>query len=91
LQAREKYSQECIRINSYTAQTSLSQGRELDRVSSKLEKAQGNIGANERDFGNFVKTLGQTTRQWEPEWKDFCDVSARTEAHLECVCKAERS
>ena len=74
-QARDKYNQECLRINSYTAQTSLSQGRELDRVSSKLEKAQGSVGANERDFGNFVKTLGQTTRQWETEWKNFCDVS----------------
>ena len=74
-QAREKYHQECLRINSYTAQTSLSQGRELDKVASKLESAQRNIGANERDFGNFVKTLTVTTRQWESEWKGFCDVS----------------
>ncbi|KAL7413541.1 hypothetical protein BDY24DRAFT_57747 [Mrakia frigida] len=71
--AREKYHQECLRINSYTAQTSLSQGRELDKVASKLESAQRNIGANERDFGNFVKTLTVTTRQWENEWKGFCD------------------
>lgn len=72
-QAREKYAQDCHRINSYTAQTSLSQGRELDRVASKLEKYQGNIGVNERDFANFVRSLAQTTRAWEDEWRSFCD------------------
>jgi hypothetical protein len=73
VQARERYAQDCLRINSYAAQTSLSQGRELDRVASKLEKAQGSIGANERDFSNFVKALSQTTEKWEAEWRVFCD------------------
>lgn len=33
------------------------------------------MGANERDFLNFVKTLTLTTKQWEKDWKQFCDVS----------------
>ena len=30
--SREKYEQDCIKINGYTAQSSLVQGRDLDKV-----------------------------------------------------------
>lgn len=71
--AAEKYKQDCVRINSYTAQSTLMQGRELDKIQMKLEKAQQTVHANERDFANFTKALQTTAGEWEQDWKVFCD------------------
>ncbi|ODO03499.1 septation protein imp2 [Cryptococcus wingfieldii CBS 7118] len=71
--ARERYEQDCLKINSYTAQSSLTQGKELDKLLYKLERVKGTIGANEHDFLQFVKVLEGTSSKWEQEWKNFCD------------------
>ena len=71
--AREKYEQDCVRINSYTAQSSLVQGKDLDKINVKLERAQQTVQSNERDFANFAKALADTTQKWELDWKAFCD------------------
>lgn len=71
--ARDRYEQDCHRINSFTAQQSLVQGRELDKVTIKLERAQGTIEANKRDYQNFTLALAETVSRWDKEWKDFCD------------------
>ncbi|GHJ85678.1 hypothetical protein NliqN6_2080 [Naganishia liquefaciens] len=71
--ARERYEQDCLRINSYTANTSLVQGKELEKLHSKLDKVQQTVGGNERDYKSSVKALEETTRKWEAEWKKFCD------------------
>jgi hypothetical protein len=72
-QAGEKYKSDCLRINSYTAQASLMQGRELEKIQQRLERAQQTVQANERDFANFAKNLEVTAAEWEQEWKVFCD------------------
>jgi hypothetical protein len=71
--AREKYETDCVRINAYTAQATLLQGRELEKTQLKLERAKETVVANQRDFANFTKALADTTRQWEVDWKAFCD------------------
>jgi hypothetical protein len=71
--AREKYEADCQRINSYTAQSTLLQGKELEKVQLKLDRAQQTVQANQRDFANFARALGDTVRQWEVDWKAFCD------------------
>ncbi|KAG6829654.1 hypothetical protein H0H87_010567 [Tephrocybe sp. NHM501043] len=71
--AREKYEQDCVRINSYTAQSSLVQGKDLEKVTLKLERAQQTVQANERDFANFAKILQETVARWEQDWKAFAD------------------
>ncbi|KAI5831484.1 hypothetical protein K523DRAFT_350704 [Schizophyllum commune Tattone D] len=73
MKAREKYEADCLLINSYTAQSTLVQGRDLDKITSRLERAQRTVQANERDFANFAKTLQTTAAKWEQDWKDFCD------------------
>ncbi|KAH8827805.1 SH3 domain-containing protein [Flagelloscypha sp. PMI_526] len=73
VKAREKYEQDCMRINSYTAQSSLVQGRDLEKINQKLERAQQTIHANELEFANFAKALGESTLKWEKDWKAFCD------------------
>jgi hypothetical protein len=71
--AREKYEADCVRINSYTAQSTLMQGKDLDRINVKLERAQQTVQANEKDFANFSKALQDTVQKWEQDWKVFCD------------------
>lgn len=72
-QAGEKYKSDCLRINSYTAQASLMQGKELEKIHTRLERAQQTVQANERDYANFAKNLQITTAEWEQDWKVFCD------------------
>ena len=71
--AREKYEQDCLRINAYTAQSTLVQGKDLERISVKLERAQQTVHANEREYSNFARALQDTVAKWEQEWKQFCD------------------
>lgn len=71
--AREKYENDCMRINAYTAQATIMQGKELEKIQSKLERAQQTVGANEQDFQKFTRILQETTARWEVDWKEFCD------------------
>lgn len=71
--AREKYEADCMRINSYTAQSTLIQGRDLEKVHLKLERAQQTVQANQRDYANFARALQDTLQKWEHNWKAFCD------------------
>ena len=49
------------------------QGKDLDKVQLKLERAQQTVHANERDFSNFARALQDTVVKWEQDWKMFCD------------------
>ncbi|KAF8885969.1 hypothetical protein BD779DRAFT_1646363 [Infundibulicybe gibba] len=71
--AKEKYEADCVRINSYTAQSSLVQGKDLDKITLKLERAQQTVLGNQRDFATLTKILQDTVGKWEQEWKTFCD------------------
>ena len=71
--AKEKYEGDCLRINALTAQATLSQGRDLDKIQQKLERTRQTVQANERDFANFSRALQDTTVEWEKEWKEYCD------------------
>ncbi|KIJ51231.1 hypothetical protein M422DRAFT_65254 [Sphaerobolus stellatus SS14] len=72
--ARQKYEDDCVRINSYTAQSTLVQGKELEKIQLKLEKAQQTVMTNEREYSQYARALADTTNRWEKEWKAFCDL-----------------
>ena len=74
-QARERYESDCLKMNSYTANQALTQGREAEKLQSKVERVRQTIGQNEQDFRQFVRVLESTQSKWENEWKNFCDVS----------------
>lgn len=74
-QAREKYKTDCVNINLYTAQSTLVQGRDLDKIHSRLDKAKQTVVQNEREYANAVAILHDTCYKWEADWKAFCDVS----------------
>jgi hypothetical protein len=50
------------------------QGKDLEKIQLRLEKAQQTVHQNERDYANFARALADTTRKWEGEWKAYCDV-----------------
>jgi len=52
--AREKYESDCVRINSYTAQSTLVQGKDLEKIHLKLERAQQTVQVNENDYIQFM-------------------------------------
>lgn len=71
--AREKYESDCLRINSYTAQSTLVQGKDLEKIHLKLERAQQTVQSNENDYAQLTRVLQETTQTWEQNWKAFCD------------------
>ncbi|EJD08179.1 uncharacterized protein FOMMEDRAFT_116643 [Fomitiporia mediterranea MF3/22] len=72
--AREKYEADCMRINSYMAQSTLVQGKDLEKIQLKLDRARQTVTANEKDFANFARALQGTVEKWERDWKAFCDA-----------------
>jgi hypothetical protein len=72
--AREKYKGDCIRITSYTQQSTFAQGKDLERIQAKLKRAQQTVQANEKDFEGFTNTLADLIPGWEADWKSFCDT-----------------
>jgi len=84
--ARERYEQDCLRINAFTANSSIVQGKELDKLQKQMEKVQATVGNNEKEFRGLVKLLEQTTVNWESDWKGFCDhVQDLEEERMEFV------
>ena len=74
LKSREKYEQDCLKLNSYHANQALTQGKEAEKLQSKVERVRQTIGQNEQDFRQFVRVLEGTQAKWEQEWKVFCDA-----------------
>ena len=74
VKAREKYEQDCLKLNSYHANQALTQGKEAEKLQSKVERVRQTIGQNEQDFRQFVRVLEGTQAKWEQEWKVFCDA-----------------
>jgi hypothetical protein len=83
-------------INSYTAQSTLVQGKDLDKIHLKLECMQQTVQANGQDFANFAKVLQDIIQKWEQDWKGFSDVCQDLEEerlefmkdnmHVHCMC-----
>lgn len=71
----EKYKSDCILINSFSARLSLTQGKDLDKVTAKLDKAQQTVQVNEGEYKQYCKALKDTHIKWVGEWKAWCDVS----------------
>ena len=71
--SREKYEGDHLRIHSYTQQTTVMTGADLQKVQQKLARAQQTLQGNEKDYGRFTKELLELLPIWEKEWKEFCD------------------
>lgn len=58
-----------------SAQTSLVQGRDLDKAQAKLDKAQATVATNEKEYKLYLSALKETTSKWVMDWKSFCDLA----------------
>ncbi|BGP17866.1 formin-binding protein [Rhodosporidiobolus nylandii] len=86
LQAKKKYEQDAVQINALNAQSALLQGRELDKVTLKLDKVQQTVAQNEADYKNYASVLKTNTIEWNMAFKSFCDlVQDQDEERLEFV------
>lgn len=72
--SRERYENNCTKINAYTAQSNLVQGRELDKLMAKLERVQANVETDDQDYQSYVRALQDTTQKWNAEYKSFLDI-----------------
>ncbi|KAH9807394.1 hypothetical protein DFH28DRAFT_1006742 [Melampsora americana] len=72
--ARKRFEADAIAVTAYGAQMHLVQGREMDRVSAKLDKAKANIGLAEKKYQVLTKALQETVQEWTLQWKNFCDL-----------------
>ncbi|KAH8918701.1 hypothetical protein BT69DRAFT_1316018 [Atractiella rhizophila] len=72
--ARKKFEDDCITINGLTAQTSLIQGRDLDKVGAKLDKVNQTVQVNEKEYSTHISALKDSTFKWNMDWKSFCDL-----------------
>ena len=71
--ARAKYESDCFHINSLTAQATLVQGRDLEKIQLRLERAQQTVQVNENDYAQLTRIYQETAQKWELDWKAFCD------------------
>ncbi|KAG9048891.1 hypothetical protein FS837_011800 [Tulasnella sp. UAMH 9824] len=71
--ARRKYEADSALVDSYTAQLSLPQDNIVDDIQAKLERAEREAQARRKDYQNFTRTLEDTCKRWEGEWKTYCD------------------
>ncbi|MBW0476526.1 hypothetical protein O181_016241 [Austropuccinia psidii MF-1] len=72
--ARRRFEADSIAVNGYGAQLHLVQGREMDKISAKLDKAQGSIGITEKEYRVLTKNLQESSEEWNLQWKSFCDL-----------------
>lgn len=72
--ARSKFEVDSIAVNGYGAQLHLVQGREMDRIGVKFDKANASIGLTEKHYRVLTRNLNETAQEWTLQWKDFCDL-----------------
>lgn len=73
--SRKKYEADAIAVNGLSAQTHLVQGRDYDKVTAKLDRAQQNVQMDEREYRSHVKNLKETIAEWNMQWKGYCDLA----------------
>ncbi|KAK9371278.1 hypothetical protein V1509DRAFT_614176 [Lipomyces kononenkoae] len=70
---RDKYENDCNKINGYIAQQNMVMGRELEKNNVKLEKTQISVTSSRREYQTSLRTIAETTDKWNREWKAGCD------------------
>lgn len=74
-QSRDRYKNNCLKLNEYTAEARLHQGNGVEKYQNKIEKVRVNMKNDEADLRGFLDTYESTNQKWENEWRTFLDVS----------------
>lgn len=71
---KERYDNDCLKINSHLAQQNLLLGKELDKNNLKLDKVQSAVKISQAEYRTAVQALAETMSKWNKEWKVACDL-----------------
>ncbi|KAI9138973.1 hypothetical protein BKA69DRAFT_1088331, partial [Paraphysoderma sedebokerense] len=70
LAAKKRYELKCSEVNNLIAAKSVASGKELDKLSSKLEKVQAGMNSADQDYQRAVAQLKKAAETWEIDWRE---------------------
>ncbi|KAF8935294.1 hypothetical protein BGZ58_005098, partial [Dissophora ornata] len=73
VKAKEKYETECIRTKGLSAAKMNLVGKELDKVSIKMEKTELASRAADVEYQASIRQLTEINDKWIVEWRSACD------------------
>ncbi|KAI1297777.1 Proline-serine-threonine phosphatase-interacting protein 2 [Mortierella claussenii] len=73
VKAKEKYDAECIRTKGLSAAKMNLVGKELDKVSLKIEKTELASRAADIEYQASIRQLTEINDKWIVEWRGACD------------------
>ncbi|KAG0037671.1 Proline-serine-threonine phosphatase-interacting protein 2 [Podila clonocystis] len=73
VKAKEKYDAECIRTKGLSAAKMNLVGKELDKVSLKMEKTELASRAADVEYQASIRQLTEINDKWIVEWRTACD------------------
>ncbi|KAF9574749.1 Proline-serine-threonine phosphatase-interacting protein 2 [Mortierella alpina] len=73
IKAKEKYDAECIRSKGLSAAKMNLVGKELDKVSIKMEKTELASRAADVEYQASIRQLSEINDKWILEWRAACD------------------
>ncbi|KAF9971158.1 Proline-serine-threonine phosphatase-interacting protein 2 [Actinomortierella ambigua] len=74
IKAKEKYDAECLKTKGLSAAKMTLQGKELDKVSTKIEKTELASRAADVEYQQSIRQLTEINDKWISEWRAACDV-----------------
>ncbi|KAF9912669.1 Proline-serine-threonine phosphatase-interacting protein 2 [Linnemannia zychae] len=83
VKAKEKYDAECVRTKGLSAAKMNLVGKELDKVSVKMEKTELASRAADVEYQASIRQLTEINDKWIIEWRTACDSCERIRASLE--------
>ncbi|KAF9951011.1 Proline-serine-threonine phosphatase-interacting protein 2 [Mortierella alpina] len=73
IKAKEKYDAECVRTKGLSAAKMNLVGKELDKVSMKMEKTELASRAADVEYQASIRQLSEINDKWILEWRAACD------------------
>ncbi|KAF9934511.1 hypothetical protein FBU30_001652 [Linnemannia zychae] len=73
VKAKEKYDAECVRTKGLSAARMNLVGKELDKVSVKMEKTELASRAADVEYQASIRQLTEINDKWIAEWRSACD------------------
>ncbi|KAF9401766.1 Proline-serine-threonine phosphatase-interacting protein 2 [Mortierella sp. AD011] len=83
VKAKEKYEAECMRTKGLSAAKMNLAGKELDKVSQKMEKTELASRSADVEYQASVRQFTEINDKWVAEWRAACDSCERIRTSLE--------
>ncbi|KAG0376840.1 Proline-serine-threonine phosphatase-interacting protein 2 [Mortierella sp. AD032] len=83
VKAKEKYDAECVRTKGLSAARMNLVGKELDKVSVKMEKTELASRVADVEYQASIRQLTEINDKWITEWRAACDSCERIRSSLE--------